>query len=1006
MGSSDGGAPLRVLFFCHSLTYVRFFDSVVQSLLARGHYVEFVIERADHDRQEADWARRMGENVRFHLRVSNALRKDYWRPIAGPLRRAADYVRYLTPSFHGSPYLVARAERRAPEWTVRLLRYRATRARPVLAALMAAAKAVDAALPRNPALVDELSESRPDVVVLVPHLMPGNRQSDVVRAAQRLGIRTCIAVASWDNLSSKQLIHELPDVVIVWNETQRREAIEIHGIPADRVAVTGAQNFDHWFGWKARPRERFCERVGIDPDRPYLLYVCGSLFPGDVTEAQFVRRWIDALRASADSTLRGVGVIIRPHPKRLDHWDSALFDRLDGVVVWPPPAVAEMPISSDGRADFFDSIFHSAAVVGLNTSAMIEAAIIGRPVHAMVVDDFESSQRGVFHFDYLLTVGGGLLRTSHSIEENLAQVAEVLRSPPDVSERELRRGFLEEFVRPYGLERAATPLFVDVVERTGLLGPAPARDLPRSLLPLTALLVAIRSTMRAIERLQSLRLPPGAPLPEPPEPQPTTDGGRRILFSTLTPTTLKNFDGVIRELAERGHSIDILVHQPEQATAPPSLLRSLARMPRVRVLETPGGDSELRVRISLATRSVLDYLQFVDDRFHDSYRERAARRVPRALRTVLRPRVLRLPAIRRFVRVVLDGAERLQPPGAELVRYLRRLDPDVVLFTPYVALGAIQPDFLRAARSLKVPTAVCVASWDNLTSKSRLRPIPSRVLVWNETQSREATDLHGVPQDRVVVTGAQCFDDWLTWSPRSREEFCRIVGIDDARPFVLYTCFTPFKDGGTEVDFVHEWLSRLRSSEDAAVAGVSVIVRPHPKRTLEWTNVDLAAFGDAVVWPRQPRWPTDAESKADYFDSLYHSAAVVGINTSALLDAGIVGRPVLSILDSRFWDSQSGTLHFAYLIEGGLLSTARDLSEHERQLADILRGGDEARAVAARAFVGSFLRPHGIDRPATPLFVSAIEELATSSTRGRRRTPIRYPRLSRAGDRAASPRWR
>ena len=32
------------------------------------------------------------------------------------------------------------------------------------------------------------------------------------------------------------------------------------------------------------------------------------------------------------------------------------------------------------------------------------------------------------------------------------------------------------------------------------------------------------------------------------------------------------------------------------------------------------------------------------------------------------------------------------------------------------------------------------------------------------------------------------------------------------------------------------------------------------------------------------------------FDTAYHSAALVGLNTSAELEAGIVGRPVLTIL--------------------------------------------------------------------------------------------------------------
>src|SRR6185436_5329939 len=118
--------------------------------------------------------------------------------------------------------------------------------------------------------------------------------------------------------------------------------------------------------------------------------------------------------------------------------------------------------------------------------------------------------------------------------------------------------------------------------------------------------------------------------------------------------------------------------------------------------------------------------------------------------------------------------------------------PDVALFTPYIGLRTVQPDYLAAAQSLGIPTVACISSWDNLSSKSLMRPIPDLVTVWNETQRREAVELHGVPAKKVEVTGAQCFDEWFGWEPRPREEFLRQVGLDPERPYLLYTCFSPF----------------------------------------------------------------------------------------------------------------------------------------------------------------------------------------------------------------------
>ena len=89
----------------------------------------------------------------------------------------------------------------------------------------------------------------------------------------------------------------------------------------------------------------------------------------------------------------------------------------------------------------------------------------------------------------------------------------------------------------------------------------------------------------------------------------------------------------------------------------------------------------------------------------------------------------------------------------------------MVLITPLVDLGSPQLDHFAAARRLGLRTVLPVGSWDHLSSKSLLRAIPDRVIVWNDTQRAEAIELHGVPADRVVVTGAQCYDQWFDRSP-------------------------------------------------------------------------------------------------------------------------------------------------------------------------------------------------------------------------------------------------
>ena len=103
---------------------------------------------------------------------------------------------------------------------------------------------------------------------------------------------------------------------------------------------------------------------------------------------------------------------------------------------------------------------------------------------------------------------------------------------------------------------------------------------------------------------------------------------------------------------------------------------------------------------------------------------------------------------------------------------------------------------------------------------------------------------------------------------------------------------------------------------------------------------------------------------------------------------------VLTILAPEFADGQQGTLHFSYLLKdhGGFVEVAPDVDTHRRQLAAAVKGDFDARAI--RTFIETFLRPHGIDRPATPFMVRAIEEFAHTTPRAPRPGVTSVPAVS------------
>jgi hypothetical protein len=220
-----------------------------------------------------------------------------------------------------------------------------------------------------------------------------------------------------------------------------------------------------------------------------------------------------------------------------------------------------------------------------------------------------------------------------------------------------------------------------------------------------------------------------------------------------------------------------------------------------------------------------------------------------------------------------------------------------------------------------------------------------------------------------VVTGAQCFDWWFEHRPsRDAKAFCRDAGLY-ATPYVLWVCSALIHGSAPEAPLVRKWIETLRTSGSPRLRSIPILVRPHPSRHAEWRDINLSSL-NAVVWGGNP---VDARSRADYFDTLHYSAAVVGINTSAFIEAAILGRPVLTLTIPETADNQTGTVHFSYLLNagGGLLEVARSFEQHVEQLEAALARKESD----VKPFVREFVRPHGLGTQATALFVDAVESM-------------------------------
>jgi hypothetical protein len=462
----------------------------------------------------------------------------------------------------------------------------------------------------------------------------------------------------------------------------------------------------------------------------------------------------------------------------------------------------------------------------------------------------------------------------------------------------------------------------------------------------------------------------------------------RILFVLPLTGLLRHFESVVVMLADRGHTVGIAT--PGKRNDWP-LPQAITSHPNIQRLVCPEAREDQWRQAATDFRLMVDCGRYLGKPFAgaDKLRARAFQTFVRAMTNgEKRHLVSRCPSC--HVRLVDDEVGKLQPsigdsgaarikelarvieqsipsdPGRE--RFLTEQEPDMLLVSPLVGLGSEQADWVKSARALGIPVGFPVFSWDNLTTKGLIHVLPDQVFVWNDIQKQEAIDHHGVPAERIVVTGAPRFDAFFDLKPSSdRQQFCGKFGFDSSSPIVTYLCSSDFV-AGREVDFIRQWIADIRQAPE--LADCSVLIRPHPRSVKQWTDVDVSQWGRTGL-------AMSRRLNADQllYDTLHYSSAVVGLNTSAQLEAGILGKPVYTLLAPGFERGQQGTLHFRYLLaeEGGFVAVANDVAEHRRQLADGVAGRFNAQQMAR--FLEGFIRPAGWQQPATPLLADAIERL-------------------------------
>ena len=448
---------MKVLFVLRSVANFAYHESTIRHLCGNGHVVEVLYDRV-YSSQDSDGAAQACVADLPGLSLGWAMRRrGPWRKPVFGTRELLSYSSYLNRRDQAEFYL-KRWERYLPPGS-RTLMARSRLARKILAsaATQAALRAFEGLVPADTEITRRLRRSRPDVVVASPVNYRYSEEVEYIKAAKALGIPTVVPVFSWDNLTTKGLLHVIPDLTLAWNGTQLEEAVSIHRVPRDRIVVTGSPFLDKWLddATASLDEAKFRALVGLEPERPFVLYL-GSSTNIARDESWLVLKLAKSLQASSDQRLREIAVLVRPHGANQDIFRGI---SAPNVRVWLRDD--PLPDSPQSFAEFAASVRYSVCAVGLNTTGMVDALLGGRPVITLLVEEYRDTNASqAVHFRYVLDADV-YLRT-HTTDGCAELIAGLLDGSD--SNRESRRRFALNFVRPHGLDRPVGELAAKAIE--------------------------------------------------------------------------------------------------------------------------------------------------------------------------------------------------------------------------------------------------------------------------------------------------------------------------------------------------------------------------------------------------------------------------------------------------------------------------------------------------------------------------------------------------------------
>jgi len=267
-------------------------------------------------------------------------------------------------------------------------------------------KAVFLKRAEDPKLTALIQKINPAVVLLPSHAFEG-RTFEIIRIAKKMKILSLMIIDNWDTLANKTIFTEKPDYLGVWSRQHIEHAVNVKGMPRERIFVLGVPRFKTYIkpetkNWPSPYPFRYALFVGIAE----FFNELGAL------------KKIDELIEKHGSDIK---VVYRPNiTQHTRNCPDVFFEYDFKHIVLDTPAKAYYKRSStwDISKDSFNKIYYPDPnyypkllsnmefMISPQTTMILEAALLGKKNYILAYDDGCHRFGPKFIFDNCIFLNG------------------------------------------------------------------------------------------------------------------------------------------------------------------------------------------------------------------------------------------------------------------------------------------------------------------------------------------------------------------------------------------------------------------------------------------------------------------------------------------------------------------------------------------------------------------------------------------------------------------------